>query len=138
MKHGHEGRAAFVGDWCSSILSPVPHKFLVNGMTEPTIIFTCDFDERTAWEAEQKGWFEAIAVRLPCGPEIPLAFRDPVRLAQDLEFDLTQGRFCIAELALIVIPKVTKYYMENAIRQLYADGYFDRLVAIGRKTEMGP
>lgn len=98
----------------------------------PTLVFTCDFDERTANEAELKGWFEAVAARLPNGLEVALSFRDPVRLRQDLEYELMAGRQCVAEPALIVIPKVTRAHMEAAVAELYMEGFFDRLAAIGR------
>jgi hypothetical protein len=105
----------------------------MNKTNAPTLVFTCEFDEQTAYESELKGWFEAVVVRLPNGLEVPLAFRDPVRLAQDLEAEQSAGRCCIAEPALIVIPKVTKALMTQAVMQLHDEGFFDRLVAIGVK-----
>ena len=98
---------------------------------EPRLVFSCDFDERTAIEVEHKGWFEQAVVQLPNGIKVPVAFRDPVRLAQDLEVEVTAGRFCFAEPGLIVVPKVTQSYMAGAVKQLFDDGYFDRLTAIG-------
>lgn len=103
----------------------------------PTLVFSCDFDERTANEVELKGWFEAVAVKLPNGLEIPLSFRDPVRLAQDLEDEMAEGRSCVAEPALIVVPKITRANMTAAVDQLYQEGFFDRLVAVGRKQAPG-
>ena len=99
----------------------------------PTLVFSCDFDEQTAYEVELKGWFEAVAVQLPNGLEIPLSFLDPTRLAQDLEAEVAGGRSCVAEPALIVVPKITRENMIAAVDQLYREGFFDRLAAIGRK-----
>ena len=76
--------------------------------SEPILIITCDFDSQTAFEVERKGWFEQAIVKLPNGTEVPVCFWDPVRLTQDLETDVNQGRFCFAEPGLIVIPKVTR------------------------------
>lgn len=101
--------------------------------TAPTLVFACDFDERTAWEVEQKGWFDAAIARLPNGLEVSLSFRDPVRLQQDLEAEVSAGRSCVAEPALIVIPRVTRENMEAAVVELYRDGYFERLGSIGSK-----
>lgn len=97
----------------------------------PKLVFAVDFDARTAFEAEQKGWFEAVAVQLPNGLEIPVSFRDPVRLAQDLEAEVTAGRCCVAEPALIVVPTITRANMTAAVEQLYREGFFDRLIALG-------
>lgn len=91
-----------------------------------TLLFTCDFDERTEWEIQQKGWFEQALVRLPDGSTVPVCFWDPVRLAQDLEADLKAGRICIAQPGMIVIPKVTVKNMQAAVEELYSEGFFDR------------
>lgn len=108
---------------------------VVSTTNMPALVFSCDFDEQTAHEVELKGWFEAVAVRLPNGLEIPLSFRDPVRLAQDLEAEVAVGRSCVAEPGLIVLPKITRANMTAAVDQLYRAGFFDRLVALGRKNE---
>jgi hypothetical protein len=107
----------------------------MNERVKPTLLFSCDFDEQTAYEVEMKGWFEAVAARLPDGLEVPLSFRDPVRLSQDLELEVAAGKFCVAEPGLVVVPKVTKANMEQAVLQLYEEGYFDRLGAISLKRD---
>ena len=104
-------------------------------MTKPnhTILsFTCDFDERTEWEIQQKGWFERAVARLPDGSTVPICFWDPVRLTQDLEADLKSGRSCIAEPGMIVIPEVTVKNMQAAVEELYNAGYFDRLKSLAQ------
>ena len=55
-------------------------KDAINKQTEPELVFTCDFDAQTEFEVEQKGWFEAIAVRLPGDILISVSFWDRVRL----------------------------------------------------------
>jgi hypothetical protein len=94
---------------------------------DPTLSFTCDFDERAAFEVAQKGYFEHAIVRLPDGRRMKVFFWDPVRLAQDLEMEQKLGRISIGEPGLILIPKVTVENMQRAIKELYRKGYFDRL-----------
>lgn len=51
-----------------------------------------------------------------------LFFYDPVRLRQDLEEEIRQGRAAVAEHGLIVVPEVTKENIEKALlRQLPKD-----------------
>ena len=97
---------------------------------EPILIFACDFDAQTAFDIEQKGWFEQTVIRLPNGIEVPVSFWDPARLSQDLETDVRNGRFCLAEPGLIVVPKVNRAYMVEAVKQLFRDKYFDRLLSL--------
>jgi len=92
-----------------------------------TLSFSCEFDERVAWEIELKGWFEHAVVHLPEGGIVHISFWDPVRLAQDLETDLQAGKRCLAEPGMIVIPKLTVENMKAAVEELYHSGYFDRL-----------
>jgi hypothetical protein len=96
----------------------------------PTLTFTCDLDERAEWEIEQKGWFEQALVHLPDGTSVQLHFWDPIRLGQDLETDLRSGKTCLAEPAMVVIPRVTVANMRAAVEKLYQNGYFDRLRAV--------
>jgi|ERR1700730_8141750 hypothetical protein len=92
-----------------------------------TLSFACDFDERTAWEVRQKGWFEQAIVHLPDGNKVPVCFWDPGRLSQDLETDLKLGKTCISEPGMIVIPEVTAENMKAAVEELYHRGYFNQL-----------
>jgi hypothetical protein len=107
----------------------------MSDLSRPTLSFTCEFDERTAYEAEQKGWFECAVVTLPDGCQIALSFWDTTRLVQDLESSLSRGGSCFAEPALIIIPSITLQFMEKAVAELYETGYFDRLRAICRPAE---
>ncbi len=93
-----------------------------------TLLFTENFDERTAFEIEEKGWCGIALVELPGGVRVKLFFYDPVRLAQDLENGLARGAVCIAEPGMIVVPKVTRKYMEKAVNQLFENGYFNKIL----------
>jgi hypothetical protein len=99
----------------------------------PTLRVTCDFDERTAWEVEQKGWFEGAVAVMPNGLEITLSFWDPVRLSQEISDGARLGRACFAEPGLVVVPSVTREHMQNAIKELAKAKYFDRLIALAQR-----
>jgi len=98
--------------------------------TGPKLSFACQFDERTALEVEQKGFFEHALVEFPNGVRVPICFWDPARLAQDLETETRLGRVCIGEPGLIVLRKVTLKNMTAAVEELYRRGYFDRLKSL--------
>jgi hypothetical protein len=94
----------------------------------PKLLFTETFDERLAYEVEQKGWCGIGVVELPGQSQVRVFFYDPIRLAQDLQTDTKSGEACIAEPGMIVIPRVTFEQMEKAVNRLYDKGYFDSLV----------
>lgn len=98
----------------------------------PTLRFIYDFDERTAWEVEQKGWFEGAVAVLPNGLEIALSFWDPAGLSQEISDGARSGRACFAEPGLVVVPSVTRDHMQNAIKELAGTKYFDRLIDLAR------
>lgn len=100
----------------------------MTALGEPTLLFTCEFDERTALEVEQKGWFGHAIVSFPDGTRVPVFFYDPVRLSQDLNSVRQAGKACIAEPAMIIVPQVTRDFMEAAVEQLYGEGFFGRLL----------
>jgi hypothetical protein len=104
----------------------------MQALNSAKLIFKERFDERLAFEVEQKGWCGIGVVELPNGDRMNVFFYDPVRLAQDLEADMKSGEVCIAEPGLIVIPKVTLQYMEAAVKQLFENGYFNSLVPSSR------
>ena len=104
-------------------------------MNRPRLSFPQGFDERDAVESEQRGYFGLAIVELPNGARVNVCFYDPVRLSQDLETVQESGDACIAEPGLIVIPSVTLEYMERAVQQLYAKGYFDGLTPIVSPSE---
>lgn len=101
--------------------------------TTPTLRFTCDYDERTAWEVEQKGWFEGAVAVMPNGLEIALSFWDLVRLSQEITDGTRLGRTCFAEPGLVIVPSVTREHMEKAIKELAEAKYFDYLIALAQE-----
>jgi hypothetical protein len=97
---------------------------------KPILLFGSEFDERAAFEAEARGYIGNVVVQLPSGALVELCFYDPVRLVQDLETLEQSGEACIGDPGLVVVPRVTVGFMENAANQLYKKGYLNRLVPI--------
>ena len=90
----------------------------------PKLRFSYPFDERTAVEAENRGYWGHSFVELPNGEAQPVVFYDAIRLAQDLEEEAAQGRPFIAERGLIVLQTVTLHNMSVAVERLASDGFF--------------
>ena len=60
----------------------------------------------------------------------PIFFYDIVRLQQDLEENVKQGRIFVADPCMIVVDEITPEAMKQAVEQLGREGFFDRLTAI--------
>src|SRR5271155_3771408 len=97
-------------------------------MNHAKLLFVHGFDERTAYEAELKGYYGNAVAQLPTGRNFRVCFYDPIRLAQDLERGQESGDNYIAEPGLIVIPRVNAHYMEQSIQRLAGEGYFDHML----------
>ena len=95
------------------------------------LIFTQEFDQEVADLVEMKEWCGIGVVEMPDGKQIELYFTTPRRLASDFESGLKSGEICMAEPCMIIISEVTRKSMEAAVKQLYDEGYFDRLLALG-------
>lgn len=83
-------------------------------------------------DAEARGYLAHVFVESVSGDMFPITFYDPIRLSQDLDEMANQGHPMIAEIGLIVLPKVTRQNMENAARRLVAEGYFSYMRSIAR------
>jgi hypothetical protein len=53
-----------------------------------------------------------------------------VRLQQDLEENVKQGRIFVADPGMIVVEEISPEAMKQAVEQLGCEGFFDRLTAI--------
>jgi hypothetical protein len=93
----------------------------------PRLVFKYPFDEAAAYEAEARGYLSYAVVELSNGTRYPVVFYDPVRLQQDLEVEIGEGRAFIAEPGMIVVPEVTLARMQDAIDRLFQNGFFDSL-----------
>lgn len=94
-------------------------------LLEDAIVFPPGFDARAVDELPLKGYIENVIVRLGDGRRYCLSFIDPVRLNQDLEVDLTEGRGYVAEVGLVVLPTVTVETIRSAVEDLCKTRYFD-------------
>lgn len=93
----------------------------------PRLVFKYLFDEAAAFDAEARGYLAYASVELSDGNRYPVVFYDPVRLQQDLEVEMSQGRAFIAEPGMIVVPEVTMARMQDAVERLLQIGFFDSL-----------
>jgi hypothetical protein len=94
-------------------------------MTAYELKWPADFDEY-AWEVESKGWFSDVTISAR-GRSIKPAFYDPSRLEQEIADEIAdQGLF--SERDLIVLEKVTKANIENAIEKLASSGKLEELL----------
>ena|SRR5580704_10277222 len=90
------------------------------------ILIGLDFDEATAFDIKNKGWYGLAKLRLDDGTLIPLSFYDPIRLRQEVAEEFTQGKGHFAEANLIVVPNVTEAAMRQAATELWDQGFFTR------------
>ena len=93
----------------------------------PKLVFRYPFDEAAAYDAEARGYLAYASVELSDGNRYPVVFYDPVRLQQDLEVEMSQGRAFIADPGMIVVPEVTMARMQDAVERLFQMGFFDSL-----------
>lgn len=90
----------------------------------PRLHFDYPFDERTAFEAEARGYWSHSRVELEDGSFHPVVFYHPIRLQQDLEEESAHGRPFIAEKGMIVVENVDVESMERAVIALEREGFF--------------
>ena len=92
------------------------------------VVFPDGFDERAAFEAPSKGWLSA-QVEMQDGRSYSVYFTDLARLQQDLDENGQLGKPYLAEPGLIVLPEVTVEAVQETVRALCAQGFFDHLRA---------
>ena len=85
------------------------------------------YDDLAEFEHEAKGHLSEVAVRFADGSRFLLSVMDPTRLQQDLDAVLKSGGRCLVEPNLIVVPAVTRVAIQEAVRELVRDGFFERL-----------
>ena len=64
---------------------------------------------------------------MPDGKQIEIYFTTPGQLASDFQSELKSGKVCMAP-CMIIIAEVTRKNMEAAVKHLYDEGYFNRLL----------
>jgi hypothetical protein len=98
--------------------------------TYSQIFGASEFDERAQAEAEARGYLSHVFVKQADGCLYAVVFYDCVRLAQDLEYEVSTGRMCIAEPGLIVLPTVTLANVVAAVERLSREGFFASLIPV--------
>jgi hypothetical protein len=88
------------------------------------LIFEHGMDERDEVEAQMRGYRSHVWVEMSDGTRHRVTFFDPVRLTQELEQEARLGRPFVGEPGLIIVPEVTREYMETAARTLADEGFF--------------
>ena len=98
------------------------------------LTFKYGWEEKDDEETPMKGYRSDGIVQTPEG-EYPVYFIDPIRLQQDLEAEMELGTPFLAEPGLIILPEVTREGMENVVRQLWEQGYFEFLKSLKTGVE---
>lgn len=99
----------------------------------PSLSFETPFDERAQFEARAAGYLSGVLVEQSDGSAYHVVFYDCTRLAQDLEYEVSTGRMCVADPGMIVLPEITLDNIRIAVEKLTREGYFDSL-----KPSRGP
>lgn len=102
----------------------------------PLLVFESPFDERAQYEAKARGYLSHAMVQQSDGTTYPVVFYDTVRLAQDLEYEVSIGKMCVADVGMIVLPDVTLENMRIAVNKLTDEGYFKGLKPIQEGPEV--
>jgi len=82
----------------------------------------CDHE----WEIESKGWYQG-AILMTGGKKYQLTFYDPVRLNEDIQYDI-ENQCVFFEKNLVVISVVNKKNMEMALEFLMETGQVKILI----------
>ena len=98
------------------------------------LTFKYGWEEKDDEETLMKGYRSDGIVETSKG-EYRVYFIDPIRLQQDLEAETELGVPFLAEPGLIILPEITRERMENAVRQLWAQGYFESLKSLKVEKE---
>ena len=88
------------------------------------ILTGLDWDEGTAFDVQNKGWYEMACLKMDDGKSIPLSIWDPVCLTQGVQSDLASGRSFFAEKYLIILPALPKRPFARRWTQLMHTGFF--------------
>jgi hypothetical protein len=92
-----------------------------------TISFPQGYDDRLEFETPSKGYLRDVVVQLGDGSKYKLFFIDPIRLEQDLQADVANGREYYSEPGMVVLHEVTTESIRKAVSGLLRDGFFRRM-----------
>lgn len=103
-------------------------------MSYPKLIFLEELDERYKFEMPLKGWTN-VYIELDDGSRYSLTFYDPIRLNQTIEEELSSGATFFAETNLVIVPNVTVEGLQQAVNDLYENGFFSSLKPVNSQAE---
>lgn len=89
-----------------------------------TISFPDGYDDRLEFETPSKGYLRDVVVHFQDGLSYKLFFIDPIRLQQDLQADVADGREYYAEPGMVILPEVTTEMIQKAVAGLWREGFF--------------
>ena len=89
-------------------------------MTQFVLRWPESFDEEEA-TVSAKGYLDGVVVETKSA-DYELSFYDPVRLRQDAELSLANGRLFYVAVNLVIIGAVTRRDIERAVESLVAEG----------------
>lgn len=104
---------------------------------DPILVFASPFDEREAFEAKSRGYLSHVTVLLTDQRWYSVVFYDCARLEQDLDYEVSSGRMCVADVGMIVLPEITGTNMRMAVSRLAKEGYFAGLRSIQEQGGKG-
>jgi len=102
----------------------------------PRIIYPEGFDPENEADVsliKMKGYFGHLIVQISEEREYLVYFSDPVLISQDLLCWTKQGYPCFAPPGLIIVNEVTPSTIEQAVKYLWQQGYFDFLCSVKGK-----
>ena len=88
------------------------------------VLVGLDWDDATAFDIRNKGWYEQAQLQFEDGRSVSLSFWDPTRLAQELNEHFAHSHTYFAERNLIILPILTETAIRNAIQELVKRGFF--------------
>jgi hypothetical protein len=94
--------------------------------TPYVVVFPDWYDERAEYEHSAKGFLPDVEVRFADGYRHRLYFYDAIRLGQDLEAEVEQGRPYLSEPGLVIVPEVTRTSILKAVAGLWQRDFFSR------------
>lgn len=95
----------------------------------PEIVYSDD-SELTEYEAEQKGWWPNIVVKIG-DKRYNICIMSMLRLQQDFQFKIDRVGWYNTIPNTIIVENVVKKEIEHVIMQLYKSKYFDMLDNMG-------
>jgi hypothetical protein len=90
-----------------------------------TLSFPQGYDEQAEFEAPFRGYLPDVVVELEDGTRHRLSFIDLARLEQALEDNARAGHPYFSEPGLVVLPEVSTGAIQQAVQDLWDEGYFD-------------